>query len=220
MKRIIIHWTAGHYAASELDLLHYHFVIDGMGKVHPGKFPVVANEAPQKGRYAAHTLNCNTGSIGVAVAAMAGAQERPFNRGSAPILQAQLAALAALCADLGRDYGIPITRQTMLTHAEVQLTLGIQQRGKWDISWLPGMTAVGDPVIVGDKIRAMIKAGPPMPVDDTPMFNPTPGAHGASVVKPPAASKPVVVDKTPAPPKPNWLAIIAAIFRAIFGAKK
>ena len=212
MKRIVIHWTAGHYAASDLDKEHYHFVIDGMGKVHHGKFPVVANEAPQKGRYAAHTLNCNTGSIGVAVCAMAGAIERPFHRGDAPILQAQLAALAKLCDDLGRQYNIPVTRQTMLTHAEVQPTLGIKQRGKWDIAWLPGMTAVGDPVIVGDKIRAMIKAGPPKPIDER-VNETAKNEH----VAPDVVTKPTL---HPIPPKPNWLAIIAALFRAIFGAKK
>ena len=32
--------------------------------------------------------------------------------------------------------------------------LGVRQRGKWDITWLPGMTGVRDPISVGDRIRA------------------------------------------------------------------
>lgn len=160
MKRIVIHWTAGGHTPSNLDKEHYHYIVAGDGAVVPGKWPVEANRKPVKGKYAAHTLNCNTGSIGVAVAAMAGAVERPFDAGRAPITQAQMKALAALCRDLAAKHKIPVTRETILTHAEVQPTLGIRQRGKWDIAWLPGMKAPGDPVAVGDKIRAMIAAKP------------------------------------------------------------
>jgi len=46
----------------------------------------------------------------------------------------------------------------VLTHAEVQPTLGVRQRGKWDITWLPGMEAPGDPIDVGDVLRAKISA--------------------------------------------------------------
>ncbi|NJM13637.1 MAG: amidase, partial [Synechococcaceae cyanobacterium SM1_2_3] len=68
MKRIIMHWSAGAHTVSAVDKKHYHFIIDGAGKVHAGNFPPEANRNPVKGQYAAHTLNCNTGSIGVAVA--------------------------------------------------------------------------------------------------------------------------------------------------------
>ncbi len=165
MKRIVLHWTAGRHTPSDLDLSHYHFVIDGAGKVHKGKFPVEANLKPRKGAYAAHTLNLNTGSIGVAVAAMAGAQERPFNAGAHPITPAQVQALVKLCRDLSAQYGIPVDRKTILSHAEVQPTLGVQQRGKWDIAWLPGMDKPGDPVKVGDHIRGLIAAAPQRPVE-------------------------------------------------------
>jgi N-acetyl-anhydromuramyl-L-alanine amidase AmpD len=160
MDRIIYHWTAGSHKPSNLDKGHYHYLIDGDGAVHLGSFPVAANAKPVKGKYAAHTLNCNTGSIGVAVCAMAGAVERPFDAGRAPITPAQVKALAALLRELAKQYKIPVTRQTVLSHAEVQPTLGIRQRGKWDIAWLPGMKAPGDPVAVGDKIRAMVTAKP------------------------------------------------------------
>ena len=186
MKRIIVHWTAGTHTPSNLDKQHYHFIIDGAGKVHPGKFPVEANAKPVKGRYAAHTLNCNTGSIGVAVAAMAGAVERPFDPGKHPITQAQVDALAALCRTLAKQYGIPVTPQTILTHAEVQPTLGIKQRGKWDITWLPGMSQPGNPVAVGNKLRAMIAMASPV-TRPAPHVNETPKhEHDRPTVQPEA----------------------------------
>lgn len=156
MKRIICHWTAGNHRASALELGRYHFIVEGDGVVVAGKFRPEDNLNPQPGRYAAHTLNCNTGSIGVSMAAMLNAQERPFRTGDAPITDRQLQAFVALVAELAARYRISITRQTILTHAEVQPTLGIKQRQKWDITWLPGMAAPADPVFVGDKLRRMI----------------------------------------------------------------
>lgn len=49
---------------------------------------------------------------------------------------------------------IALALMTTAAHAEVQPTLGITQRGKWDVAWLPGMEAAGDPVLIGDRIRA------------------------------------------------------------------
>ena len=168
MKRIILHWSAGTHTPSALDKEHYHFIIDGAGKVHPGKWPVSANEKIVGDNYAAHTKGTNTGSIGVAVAAMAGATDRPFSAGKYPITTAQVEALVTLCRKLMKQYGIAATRQTVLSHAEVQPTLGIKQSGKWDIAWLPGMPDVADPVKVGDRLRALINDAKPLapkPVD-------------------------------------------------------
>lgn len=163
MRRIIIHWTGGPHRPTGLDLHHYHYVIDGAGAVHPGRFPAAANEGPlAPGAYAAHTLNANTGAIGVALAAMAGAQESPFRPGSAPVTAAQVTALADLCRDLAARYGIEVAPRTVLTHAEVQPTLGIAQRGKWDVTWLPGMERPGEARAVGDRLRALIAVPVPM----------------------------------------------------------
>jgi hypothetical protein len=184
MKRIIIHWTAGGYIPSKNDLAHYHFVVDGNGVVINGALPVEANKAPIRGEYAAHTLNCNTDSIGVAIAAMAGAQERPFNAGRAPIKEVQIDALAKLVAGLCKQYGIPVTRETVLSHAEVQPTLKIRQRGKWDISWLPSLAAPIDPVAAGDMLRSRVssamapKKAPPAPSKPIAAPTPAPRAQG------------------------------------------
>lgn len=157
MKRIIIHWSAGGHWATATDREHYHFVIEGDGSIVDGVHAPEANAVIGNGKsYAAHTRNANTGSIGVALAAMRGAVERPFNPGPSPITDKQLTALSRLCARLCRKYQISVTRQTVLTHAEVQPTLGIQQRGKWDITWLPDMDKPGDAVKVGDRLRKMI----------------------------------------------------------------
>jgi len=158
LKRIICHWSAGTHNVSALDRSHYHFTVAGDGSIVPGIRKPEDNISTTDGAYAAHCLNCNSGSIGIALAAMAGATERPFSAGAYPITTPQLAAFCGLAARLAKQYGIPNTRATILTHAEVQPTLGIPQRGKIDIMWLPGMTAMGDPIAVGDTIRAMIAA--------------------------------------------------------------
>lgn len=204
MQRIIIHWTAGSHTPSNLDKAHYHFLIDGSGNVHKGAYPPEANARPVKGKYAAHTLNCNTGSIGVALCAMAGAVERPFSAGKAPITPAQVNALAALLRDLCARYKIPVTRETVLSHAEVQPTLKIKQRGKWDICWLPGMAAPGDPVKVGDEIRAMVTGASPAVT-----FEPaTPPKQPAQRVEP-----------VPAPaPAPKVNGPVALVVAAVLGA--
>ena len=174
MKRIIMHWTGGGHRANHVDLRHYHYIIEGDGNVVNGDHPPEANRhiaQPNNGStYAAHTARLNTGSIGVALAAMHQAKDRPFNRGPSPITEAQLDALAKLCADLCAKYDIPVERHTVLTHAEVQPTLKVAQAGKWDITWVPGMVGPGDPVAVGDGLRDRIRAAmqPAAPAPDNP----------------------------------------------------
>ena len=162
MKRIIMHWTAGGHKANKTDKRRYHFIVEGDGTVAQGNHPPEANRHIPPGAtmddYAAHTGKLNTGSIGVAVAAMRGAQERPFDPGPSPITERQLDAFCALVARLALQYGIPLRQDTILTHAEVQPVLGVAQRGKWDITWLPGMKAPGDPRQVGHELRGRIQA--------------------------------------------------------------
>lgn len=158
MQRIIVHWTAGGNKASATDRKHYHLLVEGDGKLVRGDPPITANAAPIKAGYAAHTLNCNTGSIGVSLCGMAGAVERPFSPGKSPITMQQWAALPAILAALCRRYSIPVTPGTLLSHAEVQATLGIAQRGKWDIAILPFDPSINTARKVGDQMRAAVKA--------------------------------------------------------------
>jgi hypothetical protein len=108
---------------------------------------------------------------------MVGAVERPFSSGQAPITKEQVDALVALTARLAAQYDIPVTRETVLTHAEVQTTLGVKQRNKWDIMWLPGMTGPDNPVVVGDKLRGLIKN-----INNKPLPSPAPTSLLSSVL--------------------------------------
>lgn len=158
MKRIIWHWTGGAYGVINMEADAYHFLVNHDGSHVAGLDRPEDNLPPLRpGAYAAHTLNLNSHSIGVAVDAMAGAVEQPFNAGKHPITKAQVEGLCQLTAKLCMKYGIPVTRQTVLSHAEVQRTLGVAQRNKWDIMWLPGMDRPGDAVEIGDKLRARVQ---------------------------------------------------------------
>jgi len=158
MERIIVHWSAGGHKASALDRKHYHIVIGGDGELVRGDKPIPANVSSADGDYAAHTLGLNSGSIAVSLAGMAGAVENPFKAGKSPITRAQWDRLPLVLADLCRRYAINVAPTTVLSHAEVEKTLGIKQRGKIDIMWIPGMTKMGSAREIGDQFRAATRA--------------------------------------------------------------
>lgn len=168
MKRIVLHWSAGGPTASALDLDHYHGLTEASGKCVYGNYKPEHNASTKDGHYAAHTRALNTGSIGLAMCGMVGAVENPFNPGAAPLNWKQVKAFAGFVAEFAHTYKIPVTRRTILFHAEVQPTLGVWQRGKWDVAWLPDMAAPGDPVAVGDRMRYMIAAE--MPQERVPFW--------------------------------------------------
>lgn len=157
LSRVIVHWTAGSHRASGLDRAHYHIVIEGDGTLSRGTPSIALNDAGgAKPGYAAHTLNCNTGSIGVALCCMAGAVESPFKPGNAPMTPIQWQALPRVVADLCRRYDIPVTPKTVLSHAEVQPNLCIKQKGKWDISRVPPVPSLVGAKACGDALRAAV----------------------------------------------------------------
>ncbi|OHV84141.1 peptidoglycan recognition family protein [Rhizobium sp. LCM 4573] len=158
MQRVICHWTAGGHRASDFDRSHYHILIEADGNVVRGKPSIALNEAPAKKGYAAHTRNCNSGSIGVSLCCMALATEAPFNPGPAPMTKAQWDKLAVVVADLCRAYAIPVTPKTVLSHAEVQTNLGIKQSGKWDFTRLAFAPDVKGAKACGDLLRAAVAA--------------------------------------------------------------
>jgi hypothetical protein len=158
MQRIIVHWTAGAHKASGLDRSHYHVLIEGNGTLVRGAPSIKLNEAPAKAGYAAHTRNCNSGSIGVSMCCMAGAIERPFKAGSAPMTREQWDQMILVVADLCKRYGIPVTPKTVLSHAEVQTNLGIAQRGKWDIARIAFLPDIVGAKACGDLMRRSVAA--------------------------------------------------------------
>lgn len=157
LHRIHWHWTAGAYGVNDLEERSYNRLIDERGRAHDGQFPPEAQAGYAPGRAASHTRNANSGAIGLAVDCMAGAVERPFSPGKAPMTAAHVEGLVKETACLCQKYWIPVTRWSVLSHAEVQPTLGIRQRFKWDITWLPDMARPGDPIEVGDRLRAMVR---------------------------------------------------------------
>ncbi len=169
MERVITHWTVGRYTASDFEREHYHFLIEGDGKVVRGERSILDNVKTTDGVYAAHTLNANQGSIGVCACCMFGTAERPFKPGSFPLKEAQYLVMAQVVAELCRAYDIPVTPQTVLGHGEVQINLGIKQRGKWDPMVLPWNTELS-PTQVGNYFRSLVTRaleGKPNDEDDT-----------------------------------------------------
>lgn len=158
MDRIVVHWTAGSHKATDFDREHYHLLIEGDGKLVRGAPSILGNAAGGGGKRANHTLNCNTGSIGVSLCCMGGAVESPFNAGRWPMTSKQWETLALVVADLCDRYGIRVTMKTVLSHAEVQANLGIKQRGKWDFTRLAFDPTVKGARSCGDQLRANAKA--------------------------------------------------------------
>ena len=95
----------------------------------------------------------NTGWVGISQDAMAGAQESPLNWGSHPITWEGIDAMLEQTMDVCKEYDSPISKWTTLSHAEVQETLGVKQRWKWDYKVLPGDTRSRNAVEVGDILR-------------------------------------------------------------------
>lgn len=144
MARIIVHWTAGAYAVSKTDKEHYHIIVAGNYELIRGDNSIQSNvSTSDSDGYAAHTKGCNSGSIGIAAACMAGAVESPFDPGAFPLLREQWIALAEVASDLCKQYHLEVGPKTVLQHGEVQKNLGIVQEGKWDICKLPWAPTIG-----------------------------------------------------------------------------
>jgi hypothetical protein len=171
-KRIILHWTAGSYTPNATDLRAYHYVISGKGKVHEGMHPVAANmvQVGSAAPYAKHTAGMNSYSVGVAFAGMAGAQEKgPY--GQFPLLRDQVIAGCTFVAELCHAWDLPVTPETVHTHAEAHWRHGVAQRGKWDIDvlpWAPHLTREE----VADTLRQWIRDSMPIAIVEPPTIHP------------------------------------------------
>lgn len=156
ISRIHWHWTAGGPFPNATDMEAYHLLIDQNGQIHHGKYRWQDNVRIIGDAYSKHTRGANTGALSVSLCGMTGARERPFSPGPAPITELQVDAMVELTALLNRQHGITPARKTNLSHAEVPRSLGIWQKQKWDITWLPGMNAVGDAIAIGDDLRRRV----------------------------------------------------------------
>jgi hypothetical protein len=171
IRRIHWHWNAGAYVPNATDLRAYHLLTTGEGEFVRGIPSIAANSGTLKPGYSAHTLNANTDAISVALCCMGGARERPLDLGRWPMLERQVEALCLLTRVLSERYEIPISRSTTLSHAEVESTLGVPQRAKWDFTILPFRPDLVGAHAVGDWIRAQIGGvvvTEPQPVTSNP----------------------------------------------------
>ena len=156
MNKIIIHWTASSYTPNATDLEHYHFLIDGEGQKHNGKYKPEDNENCYDGAYAAHTGGGNTGAIGVSMCAMAGFKSAS-DCGRYPITPVQLEACFKLCAELCKKYALNINPITVMTHYEFgKRNPQTSSAGKIDITYLPSYPDIEKDKI-GDFIRAKVR---------------------------------------------------------------
>jgi hypothetical protein len=159
MVRVIAHWTAGSHTVSKTDKEHYHFIWSGDGDAVRGDKAVDANESTSDNDgYAAHTKNLNSGSIGVSLACMAGAVENPFNPGQYPMTKVQWDHMCMGIAQLCGFYGIPVSDETVLSHGEVEDTLGVSQNGKWDFTKLAWNPSVSGAQACGDLMRSAVQS--------------------------------------------------------------
>lgn len=153
---LIWHWTAGRNVPSKDDLKHYNDVWDHLGNHYDGGARIEHQTKYdwRKGIGVSHTKNCNTGYGGLSVAGMHGANGWPsMEWGNDPITWEGIDGMLERSAEYCKEFNIPVSRWTTLSHAEVQKTLGIKQNNKWDYMILPGMTRVMDPVTCGDILR-------------------------------------------------------------------
>lgn len=153
---VVWHWTAGANGFIELEKNSYNFLTNTKGDIIQGNH-TVAEQVMYDWRKkigASHTRGMNTGWLGISQDAMAGAQQtNPITWGSHPITWEGIDAMLEQTWDLCEEYDIPVSKWTTLSHAEVQPTLGVKQKWKWDYTVLPGDDSSRNPVHVGDELR-------------------------------------------------------------------
>lgn len=155
LKRIVLHWTAGAGSPSAFDRQFYHYLIDAKGNVIKGVFSPEANLDCTDGVYAAHTGDANTGSIGIALCAMANF-DYATRKTAFPITKIQLEKLFSFTAKLCKKYGIKVNKDTVFTHYEFgMLHPESTSKGKIDIIYLQPYPNVHK-YQIGNFIRAKV----------------------------------------------------------------
>ena len=154
IDRIYLHWTAGHYESTFED---YHLSITGDGGIY------LSTEDLTK--VLAHTWHRNTGAIGIALCCCADATiqvDGSFDLGTEAPTPEQIESMAQVVALLSDVLQLPITKEYVLTHAEVgdldgygPAFIGTDQFEKWDLWQLKdydGLWRSGGDVIRGKAI--------------------------------------------------------------------
>lgn len=157
ITRVHWHWTGGNHKISYHDKKYYNDLFDYEGNHYDGISPAHHQAHYMPGRVGvSHTLNANTGAIGMAVAGMFNAQTfgDRVDVGKYPITWDSIDAMLERTVEYCKYFDIKISPWTTLTHAEVQKNIGIRQRNKWDIQILPDkLDRLYSPRDIGDKLR-------------------------------------------------------------------
>ena len=137
LTKICLHWSAGaHFPCAE-DLKAYHYCVDKIGRIYPGKHKPEDNLNCYDGNYAMHCGGGNTGCIGLALCGMAGfTSDKKLTK--YPLTQKQVESFCCLAAYLSTKYGILISEKSVFTHYEFDQRRPKNKReGKIDITHLP-----------------------------------------------------------------------------------
>lgn len=154
MKRIIIHHTGGSYTPNNVDKKAYHYLVQDDGFIVDGFYKPEDNENCNDGKYAAHTLKGNTGSIGVAACCNFNFNTKnPYTSTKYPLTKKQFESICKLCATLCIKY--KINPNNVYTHYGFDKAHNIKQ-GKIDIIYLPFEHTI-KPDDVEDYFRQKIK---------------------------------------------------------------
>lgn len=142
INRVHWHWTASTYNVTWDVRRHYNNVFDHEGNEYDGGTPAQQQAMYLPNRFGvSHTLNGNTGAVGLAVVGMSGANANwganTVDQGKFPMTWEAIDAMLEKTVEYCRAFDIKPSPWTTLTHAEVQTNIGIRQNGKWDIRCLP-----------------------------------------------------------------------------------
>lgn len=134
INRICIHWTAGFGTPNNDDMQHYHIIVDNKGNYIQGYHKISDNANCKDGNYAQHCALGNTGTIGIACCGMVGFNIKTKHTES-PLTEKQIESLCKKCAELAKEWNIPIDSSHIYTHMEYDSTHA--KEGKIDIVYLP-----------------------------------------------------------------------------------
>lgn len=161
VRGVVWHWTAGAQGFISLEKNAYNYLFSTDGNTIQGNHTIAEQVMYdwRKKRGASHTKSMNTGWVGCSVDAMAGSkQKNPMVWGSNPITWEGIDAMLETTAEICKEYDVPMSPWSTLTHAEVQPTLGVKQRWKWDYTVLPGdINGFQNPRKIGDMLRQRMK---------------------------------------------------------------
>lgn len=159
LHSVVWHWSGGTGSISSAEFESYNCIVTDKAVKGPGRAIVKGRFNPKTqanyspGQAASHTRNANTHRIGIAMSCMFGAKESPLNVGNHPVTFDHIDNMLLMTARYCKEYDIIPSPYTTLTHAEVQGTLNIKQKAKWDITWLPNHKRVMDPHYIGELLR-------------------------------------------------------------------